>query len=56
VLEAGNPGLDAPGDSLFFSQEGPWTGVISASAGTTLYYLCALHPCMQGSITPRNSH
>jgi hypothetical protein len=51
VLEAGNTGLDAPGDSLLLFPGGSVDGVISAPAGTTLYYLCALHPWMQGSIT-----
>ncbi|MGH2529435.1 MAG: cupredoxin domain-containing protein [Actinomycetota bacterium] len=51
VLEAGSPGLDAPGDSLLLFPGGSVDGVISASAGTTLYYLCALHPWMLGSIS-----
>jgi plastocyanin len=51
VLEAGNAGLDAPGDSLLLLPGGSVDGVISAPAGTTLYYLCALHPWMQGSIS-----
>jgi plastocyanin len=51
VLEAGNPGLDAPGDSLLLFPGGTVDGLISAPAGTTLYYLCALHPWMQGSIS-----
>ncbi len=51
VLEAGNTGLDAPGDSLLLFPGGSVDGVISAPAGTTLYYLCAIHPWMQGSIS-----
>ena len=51
VLNAGSPGLDAPGDSLLLFPGGSVDAVISAPAGTTLYYLCALHPWMQGSIS-----
>jgi hypothetical protein len=41
-----------PGDS-WFSGEKPGASieqVVSAKAGTTLYFMCAVHPWMQGSI------
>jgi plastocyanin len=47
------PGLDAPGDSLFFEDDQSITATVSAPPGTTLYYLCAIHPWMQGSIKVR---
>jgi plastocyanin len=51
VVDVGAPGLDQPGDSLFLPPGGTISAVISAPAGTTLHYLCAIHPWMQGSIT-----
>jgi plastocyanin len=50
VVEAGAPGLDAPGDSLFFFDDTSATATVSAPSGTTLNYLCAIHPWMQGQI------
>jgi hypothetical protein len=51
VIEAGGSGLDAPGDSLLLFPGGSVSATVSAPAGSTLFYLCALHPWMQGSIT-----
>jgi plastocyanin len=51
VLNVGDPGLDTPGDSLLLAPGGSVSAVVSAPAGTTLLYLCAIHPWMQGSIT-----
>jgi plastocyanin len=51
VVDVGAPGLDQPGDSLLFFHGESISAEVSAPAGTTLYYLCALHPWMQGSIT-----
>jgi len=53
VVEAGGPGLDAPGDSLFFNHGESITATVSAPSGTTLEYLCAIHPWMQGEIVVR---
>ena len=53
VVNKGQPGFDTRGDSLFLAPGGPHkhaTVVVSAPAGTTLYYVCAVHPWMQGSI------
>jgi hypothetical protein len=51
-VNRGGPGLDARGDSLLFA--GPFAqairGRVTAPAGTTLSYLCVIHPWMQGSI------
>jgi plastocyanin len=55
VVNVGGPGLDARGDSLLFG--GPFDqsveAQVTAPAGTTLYYLCVIHPWMQGSIKVR---
>jgi plastocyanin len=52
VVNKGGPGLDTRGDSLLFG--GPFdqsvAGKVTAAKGTTLYYLCVIHPWMQGSI------
>ena len=50
VVEAGAPGLDAPGDSLFLADDQSITANVTAPSGTTLRYLCAIHPWMQGEI------
>jgi plastocyanin len=55
VVNTGGPGLDARGDSLLFG--GPFDQAVEAQvtapAGSTLYYLCVIHPWMQGSIKVR---
>jgi plastocyanin len=53
VVNAGAPGFDEPGDSLFFGQGGTISAQVTAPAGTTLKYLCAIHPWMQGTIAVR---
>lgn len=53
VLDKGQPGFDTVGDSVALAAKGPhakYTVTISAPAGTTLYYVCAVHPWMQGKI------
>lgn len=50
VIEAGAAGLDTSGDSLLVDEGGSVTAVISAPAGTDLYYICSVHPWMQGEI------
>ena len=49
VINVGAAGLDTPGDSLLV-EEGSVSAVISAPAGTELYYICSVHPWMQGEI------
>jgi hypothetical protein len=51
VVNVGAPGLDQPGDSLLFFPGESISAEVSAAAGTTLSYLCAIHPWMIGSIT-----
>jgi len=41
------------GDSLLMLPGHSISSVITAPPGTTLYYLCAIHPWMDGSITVR---
>jgi plastocyanin len=53
VLDTGKAGFDERGDSLLITPGGPHkrgSVTVTAPAGTTLYYLCAIHPWMQGSI------
>jgi plastocyanin len=46
----GEFGLDAPGDSYFFTQDKTTVTTVTATPGTTLYYLCAFHAWMQGKV------
>ncbi len=50
LLDEGAEGLDSPGDSLWFFPGESVSAQVSAPPGTTLYYVCAIHPWMQGSI------
>ena len=53
VLNKGKPGFDVEGDSLALAPKGPHkqaTVVVSAPPGTTLYFMCTIHPWMQGKI------
>jgi plastocyanin len=56
IVNVGRPGLDALGDSLVIAEKGAPAGhhsvtiPVSAHAGTTLYFMCGLHPWMQGKI------
>jgi hypothetical protein len=51
VVNRGRPGLNQPGDSLLVTAEHPVTRArVTAPAGTTLHYLCAIHPWMQGRL------
>ncbi len=43
-------GLDGVGDSLLIFDNESISAEITAPADTTLFYLCAIHPWMQGSI------
>ena len=46
----GDGGLDQPGDSLLFFPGQPVSRQITAPAGSKLFYVCAIHPWMQGKI------
>ncbi len=57
IVNVGSPGLDLPGDSIAITQgKGAPAGhrsvslVVSAPKGTVLYFICGLHPWMQGKI------
>ncbi len=53
VLNKGRAGLDVPGDSLAILPQGSHKSIsakVTAAPGTTLYFLCAVHPWMQGKI------
>lgn len=51
VVNVGAAGLDVPGDSLLILEPGgSISEVVSAPAGTTLEYICSIHPWMQGRI------
>lgn len=49
TFDDGGDGFNKPGDVVFF-QANPAALKITAKKGSTLYYLCAIHPWMQGSI------
>jgi plastocyanin len=50
VVNSGPAGLNQVGDSLWDNPGQTVSATISASSGSTLYYFCAIHPWMQGSI------
>jgi plastocyanin len=53
VVDVGGTGFDQPGDSIFVGPKGSGSTVrfnVTAKAGTTLHYLCIIHPWMQGSL------
>jgi plastocyanin len=52
VLNKGVPGLDEEGDSLLMRPKrgASVSATISAPPGTTLYYVCIIHPWMQATI------
>ena len=51
VVNKGSAGLNQPGDSLAVTPEHPVTRArVTASAGTTLRFICAIHPWMQGRL------
>ena len=51
VVNVGKAGLNRPGDSLLITNDHPvTTAPVTAPAGTTLNYLCAVHSWMQGKL------
>jgi plastocyanin len=53
ILNKGKPGLDAVGDSVAIEQPGKHKSItirVTAPKDTTLYFVCAVHPWMQGKI------
>lgn len=50
VVDVGEAGVDRPGDSMVIAPKAKISFKVTAQKGTTLYYLCAVHPWMQGKI------
>jgi hypothetical protein len=52
VGTANPPKVDRPGDSAFLApvQKTKVTLTVTAKAGTTLYFICAIHPWMQAKL------
>ena len=50
LVNKGADGFDQAGDSILLMDRKPQTIKITAKKGTTLYFICALHPWMQGTI------
>jgi plastocyanin len=52
TLNAGNPGLDTVGDSIAIegAKHKSISIKVTAPPGTTLYFLCAVHPWMQARL------
>jgi plastocyanin len=53
LVNVGPPGFNQPGDSVIIGPKGhggPVTFKVTAPAGTTLSFMCAIHPWMQGRI------
>jgi plastocyanin len=54
VLDPDGDGLfDSPGDSLLFFPGESVSAAVAAPSGSTVYYFCAIHPWMQGTIDVR---
>jgi plastocyanin len=52
-VNVGRPGFNRPGDSVLILPDQSISARITAPEKSKLYYLCAIHPWMQGSITVR---
>jgi plastocyanin len=53
LVNVGPPGFDQPGDSIIIAPKGrggPVTFKVTAAPGTTLSFMCVIHPWMQGRI------
>jgi len=50
VVEAGGDGFDVAGDSIFLPAKGKVTFKVTAKAGSTLAFVCVIHPWMLGEI------
>jgi plastocyanin len=52
IVNKGKPGLDEPGDSIAIegSKHRSISIRVTAPAGTTLHFICAVHPWMQGTL------
>jgi plastocyanin len=54
VVNVGAPGFDKPGDSILVAPKGRPSSKVSfkvtAKRGSTLYFICILHPWMEGKL------
>jgi plastocyanin len=52
TVDKGQPGLDSPGDSVAIegAKHRSISITVSAPAGTTLHFICLVHPWMQGTL------
>jgi plastocyanin len=50
LVDVGKAGFDRPGDSVVIAPKQKGKVKITAKKGTTLYFICAVHPWMQGKI------
>jgi plastocyanin len=51
LVNVGGAGFDTPGDSVIIAPKGrggPVSFKVTARPGTTLYFMCVIHPWMQG--------
>jgi hypothetical protein len=53
VVNKGADGLDTPGDSAVFNPNQRRSLKLTAKKGTTLYFICIIHPWMQAQIRVR---
>jgi len=50
LVESGADGFDSAGDSIVLPPKGKVTFKVTAKAGSTLNFVCAVHPWMLGKI------
>jgi plastocyanin len=50
LVNVGKEGFDQPGDSVVFGPRSKTKVKITAKKGSQLYFLCAIHPWMQGKL------
>ena len=50
LIEAGGDGFDAAGDSIYLPPKGKVTFKVTAKKGTTLNFVCIVHPWMLGTV------
>jgi hypothetical protein len=50
TVDVNNDGFNEPGDSQFVPPHGTVHVQITAKRGTTLYFICIIHPWMQGVV------
>ena len=53
VVDVGTPGIDQNGDSWVLNPKSSQKVNVSAKKGTTLYFVCGIHPWMQGVLKVR---